>query len=175
MNDLRAIDDDFSGGNGKILVYRLHHVEADDGYEADDDDENDSSSYESCSSKDHDKPCGVPIFFITIGKRSKRKSRSSPTLSLPPANPQFNDKNSTQLIEVVVRSYCQRYEDRLQLQKNFISARFGKDDFPSDSTSFYLTDTNDSSEIDNDASSWTTATSTKGINDANITGVKNSL
>jgi hypothetical protein len=177
MNDLRVAVDvstlsilPHSAGD-KAAVYRLlDQAETDAGYDADDD-ENDVCTSESSSLNDDDMyiiipPCVLTSFTNIRGKRGKRKSISSPNISLSSVNRHFDDKRSMQLIAAVVSTYCQRHENRLQLQKNFLSARFASDDMSHDSTLSYLTDATDSSATCNDASSWTTASSkrtTSGI------------
>jgi hypothetical protein len=106
----------------------LHENECVDvkGYEAD---EEESDHYDSDSSSAKVDKSQSPISKADLTPKRRRRKRFTPSLVglLSSINPSFDERISAQFI-TVIRSYCDKQAEYLQLHRNFIAARCCIDD-----------------------------------------------
>jgi hypothetical protein len=104
------------------------------GYEADED-ESDNCDSDSSSINGDQKHITISKSALTSRRRRRRK-RIMPSLVglLSTINPQYEERKSAQFV-AIIRSYCNKQADYLQLQRNFLAARCCDDDLSCNSTS----------------------------------------
>jgi hypothetical protein len=114
------------------------------GYEADDE-ESDHSDSDSSSIVNDYKHSPISMAVFTTRRRRRNTLASSLVGLMSSINPRLDESKSVQFV-TIIRSYCEKQADYLQLQRNFFAARCGVDDLSSDSTSSILSDTTDLSD-----------------------------
>lgn len=100
-----------------------------DGYEADEED-NDSSYSDSSIIKGDIKHILVSVSALTSRRRRRNSSLANLLSSI---NPPCDEMKATQFV-TIIRSYCEKQADYLQLQRNFLAARHLADDQSHDGT-----------------------------------------
>lgn len=116
------------------------------GYEADIE-ESDCSDSDSSSVAGDCKHILISM-AVLIPRRRRHNTLAPPLVGLMTSiNPQLDDSKTVQFV-TIIRSYCEKQADYLQLQRNFLAARCGVDDLSSDSTSTIVSNTTDFSVIE---------------------------